>query len=86
MAAITRSSRTVLRSHGHPPQIAGRGLPAVAAQAVRQYTYLYGAISPRDGLGAYLILPDMDTVCMQMFLTHGQRQSSIRSAASSHPD
>ena len=42
--------------------------PAVAAQAVRQYTYLYGAISPKDGLGAYLILPDMDTVCMQMFL------------------
>jgi len=42
--------------------------PEVAAQAVRQYTYLYGAISPKDGLCAYLILPDMDTVCMQMFL------------------
>ena len=42
--------------------------PAVAAQAVRQYTYLYGAISPKDGLGAYLILPDMDTHCLQIFL------------------
>jgi hypothetical protein len=42
--------------------------PAVVAQAVRQYTYLYGAISPKDGLAVYLILPDMDTVCMQMFL------------------
>jgi DDE superfamily endonuclease len=42
--------------------------PAVAAQAIRQYTYLYGAISPKDGLGAYLVLPDMDTVCMQIFL------------------
>jgi hypothetical protein len=42
--------------------------PAVVAQAVRQYTYLYGAISPKDGLGAYLILPDMDAFCMQMFL------------------
>jgi len=42
--------------------------PAVAAQAVRQYTYLYGAISPKDGVGAYLVLPDMDTVCMQIFL------------------
>jgi hypothetical protein len=42
--------------------------PSVAAQAVRQYTYLYGAISPKDGVGAYLVLPDMDTVCMQIFL------------------
>ena len=42
--------------------------PAVAAQAIRQYTYLYGAISPQDGIGAYLVLPDMDTVCMQIFL------------------
>jgi hypothetical protein len=42
--------------------------PAVVAQAVRQYTYLYGAISPKDGLGAYLILPDMDAFCMQLFL------------------
>src|ERR1700726_2906250 len=42
--------------------------PSVSAQAVRQYTYLYGAISPKDGVGAYLVLPDMDTVCMQIFL------------------
>jgi hypothetical protein len=42
--------------------------PAVAAQAVRQYTYLYGAISPKDGLGAYLVLPDMDALCLQIFL------------------
>ena len=42
--------------------------PAVAAQAIRQYTYLYGAISPKDGLSAYLVLPDMDTTCMQIFL------------------
>jgi DDE superfamily endonuclease len=42
--------------------------PAVSAQAIRQYTYLYGAISPKDGIGAYLILPSMDTTCMQIFL------------------
>jgi len=42
--------------------------PAVVAQAIRQYTYLYGAISPKDGVVAYLVLPDMDTVCMQIFL------------------
>jgi hypothetical protein len=35
---------------------------------VRQYTYLYGAISPADGLGVYLILPDMDTFCLNIFL------------------
>jgi hypothetical protein len=42
--------------------------PAVAAQAIREYTYLYGAISPKDGLSAYLILPDMDAACMQIFI------------------
>ena len=42
--------------------------PSVAAQAIRQYTYLYGAVSPKDGIGAYLVLPDMDTVCMKIFL------------------
>ncbi len=48
--------------------------PAVAAQAIRQYTYLYGAYkisrTIEDGVKAdpYLVLPDMDTVCMQIFL------------------
>jgi len=31
--------------------------PAVAAQFVRQYTYLYGAICPQDGACVYLVMP-----------------------------
>ena len=42
--------------------------PAVAAQFVRQYTYLYGAVCPQDGSCAYLVMPAPDTACFQIFL------------------
>ena len=31
--------------------------PAVASQLIREYIYLYGAVSPRDGTCVYLIMP-----------------------------
>src|SRR5262245_64222 len=31
--------------------------PAVAAQLIREYVYLYGAVSPKDGTCVYLIRP-----------------------------
>ena len=37
-------------------------------QIVREYTYVYGAISPFDGDACYLILPAMDAVCMNIYL------------------
>jgi transposase len=42
--------------------------PAVASQLIRQYIYLYGAVSPKDGVCAFLILPSADTECFQIFL------------------
>jgi putative transposase len=42
--------------------------PAVASQLIREYTYLYGAVSPRDGTCVFLILPAPDTECFQIFL------------------
>jgi len=42
--------------------------PAVASQFIREYTYLYGAVSPKDGASAFLILPASDTECFQIFL------------------
>ena len=42
--------------------------PNVAAQIIREYTYLYGAISPKDGKADFLILPAMDGACMSVFL------------------
>jgi hypothetical protein len=42
--------------------------PQVASQLIREYVYLYGAVSPKDGTSVYLILPAPDTQCFQIFL------------------
>lgn len=42
--------------------------PEVASQLVREYTYLYGAVCPKDGTCVYLVLPAPDTECFQTFL------------------
>ena len=42
--------------------------PEVAAQLVREYVYLYGAVTPKDGTCVYLIMPAADTECFQIFL------------------
>ena len=50
--------------------------PAVASQLIREFIYLYGAVSPMDGACAFLILPAADTECFQIFLnTLGKRFS-----------
>jgi len=42
--------------------------PEVASQLIREYVYLYGAVSPKDGTCVYLIMPAPDTECFQIFL------------------
>ena len=42
--------------------------PEVAAQLIREYIYLYGAVSPRDGTCVYLIMPTSNTASFQDFL------------------
>ena len=42
--------------------------PAVAAQLIREYIYLYGAVCPKDGTCLYLIMPTSDTACFQVYL------------------
>src|SRR5262245_23005740 len=42
--------------------------PAVATQLIREYVYLYGAVSPKDGTCVYLIMPTSNTACFQVFL------------------
>jgi transposase len=42
--------------------------PEVACQLIREYVYLYGAVSPKDGTCVYLIMPAPDTECFQIFL------------------
>ena len=42
--------------------------PAVAAQLIREFIYLYGAVAPKDGTCVYLIMPTSNTACFQVFL------------------
>jgi transposase len=42
--------------------------PEVASQLIREYVYLYGAVSPKDGTCVFLVMPAPDTACFQIFL------------------
>jgi hypothetical protein len=42
--------------------------PEVAAQLIREYMYLYGAVAPKDGTCVYLIMPTSNPACFQAFL------------------
>lgn len=42
--------------------------PVVKAMLTQQYTYAYGAVSPWDGKFDSLILPRVNTGCMQLFI------------------
>ena len=51
--------------------------PLVKAMVTQQYTYAYGAVSPQDGCFDSLVLPHVNTECMQIFLDEIARR---------HPD
>ena len=42
--------------------------PLVSAMVTQQYTYAYGAVSPQDGCFDSLVLPQVNSECMQIFL------------------
>jgi transposase len=42
--------------------------PEVACQLIREFVYLYGAVSPKDGTCVFLIMPSSDTECFRIFL------------------
>jgi transposase len=44
--------------------------PHVPAQVVREYTYVYAAVAPQEGLLTSLILPEASTKMMNLFLEH----------------
>jgi len=48
---------------------APRGVrPIVCCHHIREYRYAYGAVDPIDGESFFLILPNCDTQCMNVFL------------------
>jgi putative transposase len=42
--------------------------PLISAMVTQQYTYAYGAVSPQDGCFDSLVLPQVNSECMQIFL------------------
>jgi len=42
--------------------------PVVGCQLIREYTYTYAAVSPHDGIMDSLILPEVNTSLMSLFL------------------
>lgn len=48
--------------------------PMVKAMLTHQYTYAYGAVSPVDGKFDSLVLPHVNTECMQLFITEIARR------------
>ena len=44
--------------------------PLIPRQVVREYTYVYAVVAPKEGKMASLILPFADTAMMNLFLQH----------------
>jgi len=42
--------------------------PVVCCHHIREYRYAYGAVDPIDGESFFLIMPNCDTQCMNIFL------------------
>lgn len=42
--------------------------PVVGSQIIREYTYVYAAVSPADGMMDSLILPEVNTAVFELFL------------------
>jgi transposase len=42
--------------------------PECNEQIVREYTYAYCSVNPKNGYTDFLMLPRMDTACMEIFL------------------
>ena len=56
---------------------APRGVrPHVAARIVREYTYAFAALSPHDGALDTLVLPEVNTFAMSVFLAEVARRHS----------
>jgi len=48
--------------------------PSIGAQMIREYIYIYGAVSPQDGKHNSLVLPRANTETMSIFLSEVSRR------------
>lgn len=44
--------------------------PSIPCHHIREYRYAFGAVEPLTGDSVFLILPNSDAVCMNIFLRH----------------
>jgi putative transposase len=42
--------------------------PSVPCHHIREYRYVFGAVDPKDGGSFFLVMPQCNTVCMNVFL------------------
>ena len=42
--------------------------PSVPCHHIREYRYVFGAVDPKDGKNLFLVMPQCNTVCMNVFL------------------
>lgn len=42
--------------------------PSVPCHHIREYRYVFGAVDPSDGASFFLVMPQCNTVCMNVFL------------------
>ena len=50
--------------------------PVIGAQIIREYVYVYGAVDPHTGITFFMILPFVDTACMNIYLHELSNQHS----------
>ena len=49
--------------------------PSVPCHHIREYRYAYGAVEPKTGDSAFLVMPNCDTDCMNVFLRFLQEEN-----------
>ncbi len=48
--------------------------PCIPCHHIREYRYAYGAVEPVTGDSQFLVMPNCDTDCMNVFLEHLSKQ------------
>lgn len=48
--------------------------PSVPCHHIREYRYVYGAVEPLTGDSCFFVMPNCDTVCMNVFLQELSKQ------------
>jgi Winged helix-turn helix len=76
--AVRKATRAAARRSRRLRRGPDRHRTEVASGLIREYIYLHGAVSPKDGTRVYPITPTSNTVCFQAFLNVLSRKFARR--------